>query len=154
MGQTLSEPVTAKETTSISNRYLSVGASCMQGWRISMEDAHTHILDLSKTDPTASFFAVYDGHGGTKVADYAGKHLHDIIMSQSAFENGEIEEAMRRGFLQLDQDMLNDPEITDELAGNLILFSFSFFFFYVFCFLSLIVNHFLISMTQIDEIIR
>ncbi|XP_015784836.1 probable protein phosphatase 2C T23F11.1 [Tetranychus urticae] len=118
MGQTLSEPVTAKETTSCNNRYVSVGASCMQGWRVSMEDAHTHILDLSSTDQTASFFAVYDGHGGTRVANYAGKHLHDIIMSQSAFEAGEVEEAMRRGFLQLDQDMLRDPDMKDELAGS------------------------------------
>jgi hypothetical protein len=35
MGQTLSEPVTAKETTSCSNDDYAVGASCMQGWRIS-----------------------------------------------------------------------------------------------------------------------
>ena len=41
----------------------------MQGWRISMEDAHAGVLNLSHeaaTSPTerVSFFAVYDGHGG------------------------------------------------------------------------------------------
>lgn len=36
MGQTLSEPVTAKETSSCANEFVKVGASCMQGWRISI----------------------------------------------------------------------------------------------------------------------
>ena len=67
MGQTLSEPVTQKETSHCENVFLKVGTSCMQGWRISlfyfrfiffenkfqvqfdlkdMEDAHTRILSL------------------------------------------------------------------------------------------------------------
>ena len=36
MGQTLSEPVTTKETSSCQNTLVKVGASCMQGWRISI----------------------------------------------------------------------------------------------------------------------
>ena len=38
----------------------------MQGWRVTMEDAHTHILSIPD-DPKAAFFGVYDGHGGTVV---------------------------------------------------------------------------------------
>lgn len=63
MGQTLSEPVTSKETSSCENEMYKVGSSCMQGWRINMEDAHTHILSMAE-DPSTPFFAVYDGHGG------------------------------------------------------------------------------------------
>lgn len=63
MGQTLSEPVTTKQTESCQNKYLKVGSSSMQGWRITMEDSHTHILSLPD-DPEAAFFGVYDGHGG------------------------------------------------------------------------------------------
>lgn len=36
MGQTLSEPVTTKDTSSCSNKLYKVGSSCMQGWRISI----------------------------------------------------------------------------------------------------------------------
>jgi len=36
MGQTLSEPVTAKHTSSCQNSKYKVGSSCMQGWRISI----------------------------------------------------------------------------------------------------------------------
>ena len=56
MGQMLSEPITAKETASMQNSKVKVGSSSMQGWRISMEDAHTHILEL-KEDPNAMWFA-------------------------------------------------------------------------------------------------
>jgi len=46
MGQTLSEPVTTKDTACCANASYRVGSSCMQGWRVDMEDAHTHILSL------------------------------------------------------------------------------------------------------------
>ena len=34
MGQTLSEPITTKHTTSGEDERFAFGASCMQGWRI------------------------------------------------------------------------------------------------------------------------
>ena len=114
----LSEPVTAKETTSCANDRLMIGSSSMQGWRINMEDAHTHILSLAPEDPEAAFFAVYDGHGGAKVAHYAGDHLHQAILSQKEYKDGDIAEAMRKGFLQIDEDMLNDVDMKEELAGS------------------------------------
>lgn len=83
-----------------------------------MEDAHRHILSLAPEDPSASFFAVYDGHGGAKVAAYAGDHLHKAILSQEEYAAGNIEEAMRKGFLQIDQDMLSDSDMREELAGT------------------------------------
>lgn len=55
MGQTLSEPITSKETKALQNAKVKVGSSSMQGWRISMEDAHTHILKAVE-DPEAMFF--------------------------------------------------------------------------------------------------
>ena len=55
MGQTLSEPITAKQSSSLQNSSVKVGSSSMQGWRISMEDAHTHILNLAE-DKDCAFF--------------------------------------------------------------------------------------------------
>lgn len=49
-----------------------------------MEDEHTHILALPD-DPSAAFFGVYDGHGGTKVAHYAGMHLHKKIVNSTTY---------------------------------------------------------------------
>lgn len=82
-----------------------------------MEDAHTHLLSLTD-DKDAAFFAVYDGHGGAKVAQYAGGHVHQKITSQPSYKKGEIVEAIKQGFLEIDADMLRDENMKDELAGT------------------------------------
>ncbi|XP_067663840.1 probable protein phosphatase 2C T23F11.1 [Haliotis asinina] len=117
MGQTLSEPVTAKETSKCENSYAKVASSCMQGWRINMEDAHTHLLSLPG-DKDSCFFGVFDGHGGVKVAQYAGLNLHKKIVAQSAYAQGNVAEALRSGFLSLDEEMMKDETMKDELAGT------------------------------------
>lgn len=95
---------------------LIYGVSSMQGWRISMEDAHACVLDLQPLDdegkPTPddkklSFFGVYDGHGGDKVAIYTGEHLHEIVSKQEAFKEGDIKKALQDGFLATDRAILS-----------------------------------------------
>ncbi|RCK66135.1 Protein phosphatase 2C 2 [Candida viswanathii] len=46
MGQILSQPVVEKHSEEGKDKYLAYGLSCMQGWRINMEDAHATILNL------------------------------------------------------------------------------------------------------------
>lgn len=87
----------------------------MQGWRISMEDAHTTVLDLlasnadaSKNHPQRlSFFGVFDGHGGDKVALFTGDNIHNIIAKQDTFKAGNYEQALKDGFLATDRAILN-----------------------------------------------
>ncbi|KAK8180562.1 phosphatase 2C-domain-containing protein [Phyllosticta capitalensis] len=128
MGQTLSEPVVDKKSATGQDDRVIFGVSSMQGWRISMEDAHACVLDLKPEtdDPdqtvTASnlrlsFFGVYDGHGGDKVAIYAGDNLHKIIAKQDAFKEGNIEQALKDGFLATDRAILSDPKYEDEVSG-------------------------------------
>ena len=40
MGQILSQPVTEKISEHGIDKHLAYGISCMQGWRVNMEDAH------------------------------------------------------------------------------------------------------------------
>ena len=93
----------------------------MQGWRISMEDAHAAVLDLqsehagedfkpAEVKDRLSFFGVYDGHGGDKVAIFAGEHLHKIIAKQDAFRKKEYEQALKDGFLATDRAILSGTE--------------------------------------------
>ncbi|XP_022175018.1 probable protein phosphatase 2C T23F11.1 [Myzus persicae] len=117
MGQTLSEPVTTKHTESCQNQFLKVGSSSMQGWRINMEDSHTHILALPD-DPSAAFFGVYDGHGGARIAQYAGKHLHKFITKRPEYEENKISDALQLGFMDMDTAMAEDEVLKDELAGS------------------------------------
>jgi len=53
----------------------------MQGWRIEMEDAHTHLIGLPLTGfEKWSFFAVFDGHAGGTVSKYSSTELiHSIL---------------------------------------------------------------------------
>jgi protein phosphatase 2C family protein 2/3 len=115
MGQTLSEPMVEKSGGSGEDNKLLYGLSAMQGWRISMEDAHTAILDLekylggkeAKSEERLSFFGVYDGHGGDRVAIYAGENLHKIIAKQDMFVQHKYEQALKDGFLATDRAILS-----------------------------------------------
>ena len=65
MGQTLSKPVTTKESAHGEDSRYYYGISSMQGWRVFMEDAHSVILDVKPDDnKKIAWFAVFDGHGG------------------------------------------------------------------------------------------
>jgi hypothetical protein len=95
---------------------LIFGTSSMQGWRISMEDAHTCILDMqaaseggkgTDADKRLAFFGVYDGHGGDKVAIYTGEHLHEIVTKQEAWKSGDLKKALQDGFLATDRAILS-----------------------------------------------
>ncbi|KAI9849257.1 MAG: Protein phosphatase 2C 2 [Sclerophora amabilis] len=128
MGQTLSEPVVDKTSSDGGDERLIYGVSAMQGWRISMEDAHAAVLDLqiddeegkikaASGDDRLSFFGVYDGHGGDKVAIFAGEHIHKIIAKQDSFKEGNLEQALKDGFLATDRAILNDPRYEEEVSG-------------------------------------
>ncbi|EAS31660.3 protein phosphatase 2C [Coccidioides immitis RS] len=128
MGQTLSEPVVEKNSEEGSDECVIYGLSAMQGWRISMEDAHSAVLDLQAkylakdhhpTDPSKrlSFFGVYDGHGGEQMALYAGKNVSRIVTNQETFARGDIEQALKDGYLATDRAILEDPNYEEEVSG-------------------------------------
>ncbi|KAK4144263.1 phosphatase 2C-like domain-containing protein [Dichotomopilus funicola] len=125
MGQTLSEPVVEKASAHGGDKRMFYGLSAMQGWRISMEDAHTAVLNLLEDDPSAakehasqlSFFGVFDGHGGSNVAIFAGDNIHRILTKQDTFKAGNYEQALKDGFLATDRAILNDPKYEDEVSG-------------------------------------
>lgn len=94
-----------------------------------MEDAHAAVLDLhakytDKSDqPTApdkrlSFFGVYDGHGGDKVAQFAGENIHKIVAKQESFAKGDIEQALKDGFLATDRAILEGSWLLQPAAGG------------------------------------
>ena len=49
---------------------------------------------------------MFDGHGGREVAHYAKKNCEKIIKSEENYIKGDIKEALRKGFLKVD-DSLN-----------------------------------------------
>lgn len=123
MGQVLCEPITAKESSCLQNNLVKVGSSSMQGWRFSMEDAHTHILSLNE-DQEAAFFAVYDGHGGAKIAAHASKNLHKFIVRRPEYKQGKFKDAIIQGFLECDESMRSDESTKDDMSGSTAITAF------------------------------
>jgi protein phosphatase 2C family protein 2/3 len=74
-----------------------------------LQDAHTVEVSVPrKTD--YSFYAVFDGHGGSYIAKVAAETLLDRIMDQPAFERADespefLKTAMIEGFKVLDYEM-------------------------------------------------
>ncbi|CCU97351.1 unnamed protein product [Malassezia sympodialis ATCC 42132] len=94
----------------------------MQGWRISMEDAHAAVLNLmddANVSPKdrVSFFAVYDGHGGANVARYSGRTVHTRLLELPEFKEKKWEAALRRSFLKTDEDLRSDPVYANDTSG-------------------------------------
>eukprot|EP00592_Proboscia_alata_P027854 CAMPEP_0194447976 /NCGR_PEP_ID=MMETSP0176-20130528/129310_1 /TAXON_ID=216777 /ORGANISM="Proboscia alata, Strain PI-D3" /LENGTH=576 /DNA_ID=CAMNT_0039274895 /DNA_START=74 /DNA_END=1806 /DNA_ORIENTATION=- len=116
MGNTLDKPETEKTTersspvtaTAVrphglddSALTLTWGASCMQGWRTTMEDAyHCHTIEsvrvISASNDAVSveyelpfphyLFSVFDGHGGTFAAEFANENLLRVLKQQDSFQ--------------------------------------------------------------------
>ncbi|XP_031434919.1 protein phosphatase 1B isoform X2 [Clupea harengus] len=93
MGAFLDKPKTEKHNAHGEGNGLRFGLSSMQGWRVEMEDAHTAALGLPHGLDDWSFFGVYDGHAGSRVANYCAKHILEHIVTGA----GGAEELRRAG---------------------------------------------------------
>ncbi|XP_053731471.1 protein phosphatase 1B isoform X2 [Synchiropus splendidus] len=104
MGAFLDKPKTEKHNSHGEGNGLRYGLSSMQGWRMEMEDAHTAILGLSAPGMSDwSYFAVFDGHAGFKVASYCSEHLLEHIICAS------LEAGKRQGSLTGSGSSSNNP---------------------------------------------
>lgn len=120
MGAFLDKPKTEKkmEQGHCPDQF-AYGISSMQGWRVDMEDSHTAKVEIPGLKEW-SFFAVFDGHAGAKIAQYSSEHLLDAILQhdniQTFLKSGKksteiepdlVKTAIREGFLNLDIKMRN-----------------------------------------------
>jgi protein phosphatase 1G len=114
MGHVLSAPVTKKESGNgrALEKGLSWGHSAMQGWRVSMEDAHLSLGELPSQDwRHVALFGVMDGHGGEHVAHFCEKYLPPEICKWSPQDIGG---ALISAFHRMDV-MLTEPNRLQEL---------------------------------------
>uniref|UniRef100_A0A8C8DBV0 Protein phosphatase 1B n=1 Tax=Oncorhynchus tshawytscha TaxID=74940 RepID=A0A8C8DBV0_ONCTS len=117
MGAFLDKPKTEKHTAHGQGNGLHYGLSSMQGWRVEMEDAHTAMVGLPQGLNDWSFFAVYDGHAGSRVANYCSAHLLEhILLGGAEFTPGMgsvegVKDGIRAGFLRIDEYMRNFSDL-------------------------------------------
>jgi len=131
-------PVPAKRTRSGSDRsscpessletaagcwpaHLSYGAVSVIGRRREMEDAFAVALSFLASDPSSpgakdggeqeqDFFAVYDGHGGARVAEACRERMHVVLAEEVGLRRGvgsdlRWEEAMAACFARVDGEV-------------------------------------------------
>lgn len=78
----LDRPVLDKLTEEGCVRWgLTYALGSMQGWRANMEDFHNCVPQLGGELADWSFFAVFDGHAGSTVAQYCSQHLLGHILA-------------------------------------------------------------------------
>ncbi|XP_034404488.1 protein phosphatase, Mg2+/Mn2+ dependent, 1Na (putative) [Cyclopterus lumpus] len=88
---------------------VNYAVASMQGWRAQMEDAHTCMPQLREELTDWGYFAIFDGHAGTTVAQYCSRNLLNYILATGGVKATEdpeqVKEGIRKGFLEIDRHM-------------------------------------------------
>lgn len=122
MGAFLDKPITEKSNGQGEGNGLKYGYSSMQGWRMTMEDAHTAVPSVPGLH-SSSFYGVYDGHCGSTIAKYSSENLlneflkqpdlAEVINSETSdkdkLDPSILDKVMREGFVILDDYMRTIP---------------------------------------------
>ncbi|KAB5549051.1 hypothetical protein PHYPO_G00062800 [Pangasianodon hypophthalmus] len=81
----------------------------MQGWRAHMEDFHNCFPQLGGELSHWGFFAVYDGHAGSTVAEHCSRNLLEHILGTGKIRAEEdveqVTEGIREGFFLMDKHL-------------------------------------------------
>lgn len=113
MGATLPKPVKSTVVERHECAAFRVGVAEMNGWRVSMEDAH---LIHMKSD--WGFFGVFDGHGGDKCSAYVAQRLREELETQGCPED---DAAIKDLILRVDQAFLDTEQPSGSTATMCIV---------------------------------
>lgn len=93
-----------------------------------MEDAHSAIIGLPESGlDKVSWFAVFDGHAGSRVSAHCSRHLLDCVLSTDDFKAAvktekslskdelfeKVKAGILQGFLELDEKLRKIPEVAN-----------------------------------------
>lgn len=119
MGHLLSHPIEDKNVDYKTYTKLSYCIGSMQGYRMSMEDAHDAKIN---EDESIAVFGVFDGHGGQQCAEYLSQHLTKHIfkklvqLQEASYSNQSKKHAsgnkpifkiLKDSFFKMDNDLSN-----------------------------------------------
>lgn len=125
MGQILSNPVIDKEHHSGFDDLTAFGLCAMQGWRMSMEDAHIvepQVLG-SESDEHLAMYVIFDGHGGSSVAKYCSDNLLNFFKDQFQKMSSGTTPANYRNliintFIHIDDQIGKNQVLKNEQSGS------------------------------------
>nr|XP_043637478.1 probable protein phosphatase 2C 2 [Erigeron canadensis] len=81
---------------------------CKKGARDVMEDRFKSFVECNGQDNKKAFFGVFDGHGGSKAAEFAAENLYKNILAEVEIM-GEVNiiEAIKQGYINTDSQFLD-----------------------------------------------
>ncbi|KAM7514734.1 hypothetical protein LguiA_004317 [Lonicera macranthoides] len=98
------------------NAKFNYGYSSFKGKRASMEDFYE--TSISEVDgQMVAFFAVFDGHGGSRTAEYLKTNLFKNVISHPDFIK-DTKSALVEAFKQTDSDYLDEDKTHQKDAGS------------------------------------
>ena len=103
------------------------GANTYQGLvRNYNEDRVSIIINMNRPQnynkkywPKSSFFGIYDGHGGSKCADFLRDSLHKLIFNDENYPEN-VPEAIKNGFFKAENEFLTNYALDKENNMNII----------------------------------
>ncbi|XP_074280914.1 putative protein phosphatase 2C 6 [Silene latifolia] len=139
-------PITARERCVGRQDKVSWGFTTVIGRRSEMEDAVAVVpafisrtcelsggctAEGSRTSADVSpvhFFAVYDGHGGSEVADFCAKRMHDVVaeeLNREGMHGNEWQkkwqEAFCNGFRRADDEVVMEAVASDMVGSTAVV---------------------------------
>ncbi len=98
------------------NLKFGYGYSSLRGKRASMEDFHDIKLSIVD-DQVVGLFGVFDGHGGSRAAEYVKKNLFENLLKHHKFVS-DTKVAIAESYQQTDQDYLRTESSQNRDAGS------------------------------------
>lgn len=86
---------------------------CVTNFDICLRDSPCLVID-PVGDKKLSLFAVFDGHGGNQVADFAKAHFIEELEASENYKGGDFESALKETFVRMDE-LMNTEEGEEEL---------------------------------------
>jgi len=106
------------------NGYLQYGVKSIQGVRPEQEDSHLAVKKSEKPkeindieESPFSYFAVFDGHGGQKAAQYSSENVYRLFLEKSK-STRKFQQVLKDSLLQVEDEILKKAEDDDSLTDG------------------------------------